>query len=411
MERYARWRVLVDEHRVAVDPSGSVAALAAEDVAGRFPVAPEQLLARDEGPTVLDVRDFGGVTTGPVPWARLADVTGPADVREAVRAAVRVFHGETRPPDRRPAWFTVGWRDDVVGWLDHRLAELGRRRTGDEVPVKVWSLSAVLRVPTDGGPLYLKAACDWFRSEPVITELLGRLWPGQVPALLAVEPDRGWQLMAPLAGVSDEDEPEPGLAAPTAATIADMQVGSVAHLAGLRAAGLPERGLDATWEALRVIAVDSPELRFLDADQRAAVRAALPGTERRLAELAALELPETLVHGDLHLGNVAHDDGRLSIFDWTDACLAHPFVDLVTLHGASPEDERPGLREAYLDRWRQELPLPATDRIMALAAVAEHAFQAVTYERLQAAQEDASRWEFEGVVARCLRGLAEADAG
>ena len=55
----------------------------------------------------------------------------------------------------------------VVGWLDHRLAELGRRRTGDEVPVKVWSLSAVLRVPTDGGPLYLKAACDWFRSEPV----------------------------------------------------------------------------------------------------------------------------------------------------------------------------------------------------------------------------------------------------
>ena len=48
---------------------------------------------------------------------------------------------------------------------------------------------------------------------------------------------------------------------------------------------------------------------------------------------------------------------------------------------------------------------------MALAAVAELAFQAVTYERLQAAQEDASRWELEGVVARCLRRLAEVDAG
>jgi aminoglycoside phosphotransferase (APT) family kinase protein len=116
------------------------------------------------------------------------------------------------------------------------------------------------------------------------------------------------------------------------------------------------------------------------------------------------------VHGDLHLGNVAHDEGRLSIFDWTDACLAHPFVDLVTLHGASPEGERQALREAYVGRWRQELPLPATERVMALAAVAERAFQAVTYERLQAAQEDASRWQLEGVVARCLRRLAEPDA-
>jgi len=411
MEPSARWRVLVDGDRVAVDPSGSVAALAAEDVAGGFPVAPEQVLARDEGPTVMDVRRPGRDTPAPGSWARWADVGGPADVLEAVRAAVRVFHGESSPPDRRPEWFTAGWRDEVVGWVDHRLAELGRRRTEDEVPVKMWSLSAVLRVPTDAGPVYLKAACDWFRSEPLITEVLGRLWPGRVPALLAIEPDRGWQLMAPLAGVSDEDEPEPGIAAPTAATMADMQVGSVAHLAELRSAGLPGRGLDATWDALQTIAVESPELRFLDADERSAVRAALPATERTLAELAALELPETLVHGDLHLGNVAHDEGRLSIFDWTDACLAHPFVDLVTLHGASPEDERPALREAYLDRWREELPLPATERVMALATVAELAFQAVTYERLQAAQEDASRWDLEGVVARCLRRLAEADAG
>ena len=288
---------------------------------------------------------------------------------------------------------------------------MGRRRTGDDVPVKVWSLSAVLQVPTDAGPLYFKAACDWFRSEPRRTELLARLWPGRVPELIATEPDRGWQLMAPLSGVSDEDEPDPGLAAPTARTMADIQVGSVGHLPELRAAGLPDRGLAATWDALQTIAAHSPELRFLDADERAAALAALPGTERRLAELAALDLPQTLVHGDLHLGNVAHDGDRLSIFDWTDACLAHPFVDLITLDGSSPEDERPALREAYLDRWRREGSLPDTDVVMSLASVAERAFQAVTYERLQAAQEDASRWVLEGVVARCLRRLVEADSG
>ena len=105
MERYARWRVLVDGKRVAVDPSGSVAAIAARDVAGGFPVAPERLLARDEGPTVLDVRRTPAALP-PVRWRGpgLADVTGPADVCEAVRAALGVFHGETRPPDRRPRW-------------------------------------------------------------------------------------------------------------------------------------------------------------------------------------------------------------------------------------------------------------------------------------------------------------------
>ncbi len=405
-----RWRVLVDDDRVRVDESGVVAALPADDLAGAFPVAPELLLDRDGVPTVLDVRRPGTVARTSPHWRPLEDADGPADVLAAVREAVRTHLGETPTPGRRPEWFAAPWRAEVRAWLDDRLAEAGRRRTGDDVPVKVWSLSAVLLVPTDAGPLYFKAACDWFRSEPRSTQVLARLWPGRVPELLAIEPDRGWQLMAPLAGVSDEDEPDPGLAAPTARTIADLQVGSLGHLPELRAAGLPDRGLAATWEAVQTIAAGSPELRFLDADERAAVLAALPGTERRLAELAALDVPDTLVHGDLHLGNVAHDEERLSIFDWTDACLAHPFVDVVTLDGSSPEDERPALREAYLDRWRQELSLPDTDRVLSLASVADRAFQAVTYERLQAAQEDASRWEMEGVVARCLRRLVEADS-
>ena len=146
------------------------------------------------------------------------------------------------------------------GRLDRRRPWPGRAAAAPapSVPVKVWSLSAVLRVPTDGGPVLLKATCDHFRSEPRITDLLGRLLPGRVPALLGHEPDRGWQLMEPLGGVSDEDEPTAGLAAPTAAAIAAIQLDCVPHVAQLRAAGCPDRGLESSLAAFRDVLASSP---------------------------------------------------------------------------------------------------------------------------------------------------------
>jgi aminoglycoside phosphotransferase (APT) family kinase protein len=62
----------------------------------------------------------------------------------------------------------------------------------------------------------------------------------------------------------------------------------------------------------------------------------------------------SLVHGDLHLGNVAKGPGGPLIFDWTDACVAHPFLDLATIRRGTGEVDvaeaelRARLRAAYL---------------------------------------------------------------
>jgi aminoglycoside phosphotransferase (APT) family kinase protein len=47
-------------------------------------------------------------------------------------------------------------------------------------------------------------------------------------------------------------------------------------------------------------------------------------------ELATYAVPPSLVHGDLHLGNVALGPRGHLFFDWTDAGVAHPFLDLLT---------------------------------------------------------------------------------
>lgn len=401
------WRVLVDGDTVAVDPDGTVASVV--EGLGVFPMAPEVLLDLD-GPRGVEILAWSpGREAGAAhDWLPLSEATGPAPLLETVREAMATYAGREPLPARRQDWFTAAWLPDVDAWADQALATAGRRRTGPSSPVKVWSLSAVLRIPTDGGPVFLKATCDHFRAEPRITDLLGRLVPGRVPAVLGHEPDRGWQLMKPLDGVSDEDEPTPGLAALAADTIAGVQIDCVPHVALLRQAGCPERGLESSLAAFREVLAASPELRLLDAEQVAAARDALPEVERRLAALAAYDVPTTLVHGDLHLGNVAEQDGRLTVFDWSDASVGHPFIDLVTLVRSSPSEERDELTAAYLGIWRDHLPGSDLRRVVELATVAEKVFQAVTYDRLQAAQEDAAVWSMQGVVARCLHQLTEA---
>jgi len=58
-------------------------------------------------------------------------------------------------------------------------------------------------------------------------------------------------------------------------------------------------------------------------------------------------LPSTLVHGDLHADNIARTGRGYVLFDWTDACVGHPFVDFVTfVYNFGPTSNDPAAREA-----------------------------------------------------------------
>jgi aminoglycoside phosphotransferase (APT) family kinase protein len=61
------------------------------------------------------------------------------------------------------------------------------------------------------------------------------------------------------------------------------------------------------------------------------------------------------VHGDLHLSTVAQGPHGYLFFDWTDACVAHPFLDLLTFFQEDEEEVqsalRDRLRDAYLAEW------------------------------------------------------------
>jgi aminoglycoside phosphotransferase (APT) family kinase protein len=106
-----------------------------------------------------------------------------------------------------------------------------------------------------------------------------------------------------------------------------------------------------------------------------------------IAKLARIDIPETLLHGDLHPNNIAVTDGRAVAFDWTDAALGHPFLDLVTFFGGgSPITGNPllagQLKAAYIGEWAE---FGSADHLRSALGLAEElapVHQAVSYLHL-----------------------------
>jgi Ser/Thr protein kinase RdoA (MazF antagonist) len=178
---------------------------------------------------------------------------------------------------------------------------------------------------------------------------------------------------------------------------ARLQIEAVPHVRRLLRAGCLDRrlgwlaGQASGWlpaieEIGRLPGID--RATWLDGAELAELRAAAPRLTAMCAELAAFRVPASLVHGDLHLGNVAGGPGGYRFFDWTDACVAHPFVDLLTfLHDDEDDADdalRARVRDAYLAEWTRFEPADRLRRAWRLAAPLGALHHALSYRSIVA---------------------------
>src|SRR5690606_25437532 len=139
-----------------------------------------------------------------------------------------------------------------------------------------------------------------------------------------------------------------------------------------------------------------------------AERAALPLLEKRSLKrrdaLAELGTTPLLAHGDLHLGNVIEtESGELKLIDWTDAAMAWPGVDLLTLLPRSSEHHnREPIVAAYEAALGDRLS-PAVRPGLDLADV----FHAISYANIDAFLPRSGRWELGGTVTYLVRRQLE----
>ena len=297
-------------------------------------------------------------------------------------------------PAARPAWSRPGWRGELLEWVEAQVARLGRRLVALE-QAKVWGISTVVRVETDRGELWFKASAPLplFVNEAVVTERLASRFPGHVPAPVAVEPDRGWILFEPFDVLGWDAER--AVRRELFGRFARLQRRTVELVDGLLADGCLDRRLGVLERQVDDLLGDRRALHRLDAAELRAVRRLGPKLHETIRRLEALGLPPTLVHGDLHPGNVARVDGELAYFDWTDACVAHPFVDLHSLQWERDEATREALLDAYLEPWRGVAPEETLREAVALAGVATPLHHAVSYATIAASLEPVSKPELD----------------
>ncbi len=346
---------------------------------------------------VLTVLEPADGTAAPAGFAWQAIQAGDPATVEGLRPRLTELLAEWRtdaqPPSLRPRWARPGWYARASRWFADRLAEAGRPPAGPIDQVRHWGISALLRAATPVGAAWLKAVFPPFQHEPAVTALLAATFPGRVPTVLATEPDEGWLVLDDLGPATVDDDPaSPGwLEAPR--ELVAIQRAMASRTAELIALGCPHRPLAALPAAVEAIVTEDPPLAGMTLDA-AGARAVVARTRRAVEALAGLGLPETLIHGDFHAGNVASGGSRFVIFDWSDAAVGSPLMDVVTwLDRVRDPDRRSASWDAWVQAWSGEVPVDRLRAALPDVLAAGAAYQAVSYAGIVRNIEPLRRWE------------------
>jgi len=311
-------------------------------------------------------------------------------------------------PEQRPPWARTGWLDAVSRWITSEVGRLGHVVVRLE-QVKHWSLSSVLRITTDGPDFYFKVPLrlPLFVEEAALTARLAERFPGYVPAPLAVDPEHGWMLLPAFDELFEWEAPLE-IRCEVLRRFAGLQRLTAGVTAELVEHGCLDRRLQVLELQIDPLVNDPAAVALLTDVEVAELRQLAPALKELCRRLNGLGLPATLVHGDLHLLNVAGLDGSIVYFDWTDACVAHPFIDLHSLQWEQEESIRAALLSAYLEPWEGVDSAARMLEAVSLAGVVTPLHHAVSYQHIVAGLEPSAKPELDATHVFLREALSKA---
>jgi fructosamine-3-kinase len=297
--------------------------------------------------------------------------------------------------EQRPSWARPGWYETATAWIKAELAQLGHHVIDPIEPVRNWSLSYVLRARTATNTFYFKAGAvlPLFVNEAALLSRLAASYPDHIPMPLSLDRERHWMLLA------DLGEPIEEKAAVTQKeilfrTFGQIQIEAAAQVEELLAMGCLDRRLDRLTTQIEPLLKDLEATTELNENEIEQLQQLIPHLKARCDQLAGYGVPQTLVHGDLHTGNVALFEGKMVFFDWTDACVAHPFFDVMLMMNWENDLEiQTRLRDQYLSLWTAYEPMARLLEMWSLAQPLFALHHAISYQHIVAGLEATAKYE------------------
>lgn len=354
---------------------------------------------------VLELHPIEQRVTGEhhVRWVNRSEFLELPLARPVHRAVIErdLLERETgKVPEQRPAWSRAGWLNDARTWMQEQLDALGYEIMAPVEQVKNWSISAVLRQSTNRGCVYLKATLSWqlAANEAVVTRELAALFPSMIPTPIAVHPAQPWMLLPDVGDVVQWDS-TPEERATIIRQFGALQRASTAQLRALFAAGCVDRRLHVLADQIEPFLHNPLALSGLSDSEVNRLRSLAPVLQQTCDALAQYAVLPALMHGDLNLGNIAASERGYTVFDWTDACVGHPFIDMFIIYydETNPAAQHM-LRDAYLSNWA-DLESPA--RLLEAWQLAQPLcalHQAISYTNIMEAVEQGTQHELSGAA-------------
>lgn len=330
-------------------------------------------------------------------WVDAAALTALALAREEQRPYLESYLAELAgapPPPHRAPWTRPEWPAEARAWASETLAGLGRPLTGPLKLIRSWSITSMLRGPTAAGDVYFKATRDLplFVDEGRVQTGLAAWFPGEVPPPLATHPNHNWMVTADFGATLDWESP-PEKAVEVYRRYCRLQQATAVDPDRLLTLGCHDRRPSVLATQIEPAMDVGFPLSQLTAEEKSDLRALLPWLKEACAAVETFAVPPTLVHGDLHFANVAEDAGQYSFYDWSDACLAHPFFDTIKIAYQSKPDDAEWLRKRYLELWTEHESLKRLGELWTLAQPLSALHQAVSYVHIVANIEAATQHE------------------
>jgi hypothetical protein len=281
------------------------------------------------------------------------------------------------------------------------------------VQVRNWGISCVLRARTFTGALYLKAASTrpLFARESIVVQELAARYPAHMPLPVAVDPHQNWLLLADV-GPALRGTPDSQMWAEALCTFGRLQRGAATQVDDLLGLGCRDRRLEAMLAHLETLVQDAGVTARLQADEQTRLRQLTPRLTAMARALADYRVPYTLVHGDLHPGNIARHQGTYRFFDWTDACIVHPFFDVLpmlleaqTLPDAASACSH--MLKNYLELWTAYEPLERLRQAWALAQPLGALHQAISFAHIIAGLEATAKHDLAQGLSYWLRKVLQ----
>jgi aminoglycoside phosphotransferase (APT) family kinase protein len=308
-------------------------------------------------------------------------------------------------PAERVPWMRHGWFTQAQAWVSETLNAHGYTLTSLPEQFKQFNLSALIRAETTAGTMYFKASVSMplFCHEAKMMQTLGALLPQYIPAPIAIDEERHWMLSEDFGTDLRSNQPDLPTLQRMAKTYAALQIHTTSMLDTLLNSGCLDRRLEVLASQIDELMADEDCVAGLSEEERAEWKNSAPTLKALCQTLATYNVPYTLVHGDFHAGNVTLRGDDLLFFDWTDACVAHPFFDLPVMVNFDAKDNATALEDAYLACWTAYEPMERLREAYNIAYILGSLHQAVSYQSIRANTEAILRHEWDWGVPEFAR--------